>query len=229
MNIHYPLRSLCLGVSTALLIAGCATAPTPKESGFLSDYTQLSKAPAPNGGTRLAYVNPAFTPARYGALWLDAVAYYPDARPTEDVSAETLTQIRNAVDRSLRQKLGQKVRLVEHAGPGVAHVSVAITAVGAQTRSLKPYQYVPVALVLTGIRAAVDDGLPREATVAIETRVTDSDTGQLLYAAVRGGTGERVTSAAQGKGGVRLAQLQPLIDKWTDGAAREVGKYVKGK
>src|SRR3546814_1853012 len=69
----------------------------------------------------ISYVNPAFTPARYNAIKLDPVVYYPEPRPTEGISMETLTQIRNALDQSLRKKLGQKIRLVDQAGPGVAH------------------------------------------------------------------------------------------------------------
>ncbi|MCY1539840.1 hypothetical protein D9M68_754480 [compost metagenome] len=69
--------------------------------------------------------------------------------------------------------------------------------------------------------------MPRNATVAIESRVTDSMSGDLLYASVRGGTGERVANATQGSGGVQLSKLQPLIDEWTTGAAQEIRRYVR--
>src|SRR5690606_5374049 len=117
--------------------------------------------------------------------------------------------IRQELDQSLRKKMGQKVRIVDQAGPGVAHVRVAITAVGSETRSLKAYQFIPVAFAVTGAKAAVQGGLPQDARVAIESQVTDSVSGELLYAAVRGGTGERITDAAQGQGGVQLSSLQP--------------------
>ena len=229
MNINSPLRTICLGISAAFLVSACSTSSPPKESGFLSDYGRLHQESTADGGTRQVYVNPAFTPARYNAVWLDPIVYYPEPKPTEDVSMETLTQIRNAIDRSLREKIGRQIKLVDRAGPGVAHIRIAITAIGAEKEALQVYQYIPVALVLTGAKAALEGGLPRDASIAIETHVTDSKSGQLLYAAVRGGTGERVTSATQGEGGVRLANLQPLIDEWTTGAANEVRKYVKGK
>jgi len=229
MKINNPLRTVFLGISTAFLVSACSTSSAPKESGFLQDYSRLQQESTPDGGTRLVYVNPAFTPANYKAVWLDSIMYYPEPQPTEDVSMETLTQIRNAIDQSLRHKIGQQVRLVDRAGPGVAHIRIAITAVGAERQALKAYQYIPVALVLTGAKAALEGGMPRDASIAIETHVTDSMSGQLLYAAVRGGTGERITDAAQGKGGVQLSNLQPLIDQWSTGAASQVRKYVKGK
>jgi len=229
MQTKNPLRNICVGLSTAALVAACATSSPPRESGFLHDYSRLREVPAPGGGTRQAYLNPKFTPAGYQAVWLDPVVYYPEPKPTADVSMQTLTQIRQAVDRSLREKFGQQVRLVDKAGPGVAHVRVAITAVGTETQALKAYQYIPVALVMTGAKAALQGGMPRDATIAIETEVTDSVSGELLYAAVRGGTGERVASANQDRGGIQPGSLRPLIDEWTTNATREIRKYVQGK
>ncbi|CAM3368492.1 DUF3313 domain-containing protein [Bordetella flabilis] len=212
--------------ATVLIVAGCATSPTPKESGFLGDYSKLQKMPAPGGGSRLAYLNPDFTPARYKAVLLESVTYYPQPQPSDAVSMATLDDIRTYVDTSLRQKLGQKVRLVNQAGPGVARIRVAITAVGTESQALKAYQYIPVALVITGARALAEGGRPQDASVAIETSITDSMTQEVLYAAVRGGTGERVQSAAQGQGGVQAGSLRPLIDTWTDGASSEITRFV---
>ncbi|MDS1140775.1 DUF3313 domain-containing protein [Pusillimonas sp. SM2304] len=222
-------RNIFLSLFAAALVAGCATSSVPKQSGFLPDYSRLHQESTPAGGDRLVYVNPEFTPARYNAIKFDPVVYYPEPQATADMSMDTLTQIRQEMDRSLRKKLGEKVKMVDHAGPGVAHVRIAITAIGAETRALKAYQFIPVALAVTGAKAVAQGGLPRDATIAIESHVTDSVSGEPLYAAVRGGTGERLVDAAQGRGGVQLSSLQPLIDKWTTAAANTVQKYVKGK
>lgn len=227
MNAGNSPRNLLLGIFSAVLVAGCATPSAPVESGFLQNYSMLTERPAPGGGTRLVYLNPDFTPERYHAVWLAPVVYYPEPQPSENVSLETLTQIREAVDRSLRQKIGQEVQLADRPGPGVAQVRIAITAVGTATQPLKEYQYIPIALVMTGARAAMEGGMPANATVAIESQITDSRSGELLYASVRGGTGERVASAMQGQGGVQLSKLQPLIDEWTAAAAYEIRKYVR--
>jgi hypothetical protein len=142
---------------------------------------------------------------------------------------QSLTELRNYIDRSLQQKMAQQVTLADKAGPGVARVQIAITAVGTETQSLKVYQYIPIALVITGAKAAVQGGLPQDASIAIETKVTDSQTGELLFESVRGGTGEQVKSQAEGQGGVQLATLRPLIDSWTTGAANEASRFVNPK
>jgi hypothetical protein len=222
----YLIRKICIGASVAILLIGCATTNTPKESGFLKNYSNLHKQDAPGGGARLVYLNPAFTPSNYDAIWLEPIVFYPEPQPTEEVSMETLTQIRTYIDNSLQQRIGQKVRLTDRAGPRVAHVRVAITAVGTETQALKVYQYIPIGLVLTAGKAAVEGGRPKDATIAIESSITDSMTTELLYASVRGGTGEKIEKASQGQGGVQPVSLKPLIDTWTEGAANEIQKYV---
>jgi hypothetical protein len=223
------LQAAVMAASTVLLMAGCASKPPPKESGFLKNYSELKKEDAPGGGTRLVYRNPQFTPANYNAIMLDPVVFYPEPQATEQVSMATLDDIRNYINASMRQKLGQQVRLADKPGPGVAQVTVAITAVGSETQSLKAYQYIPIAFVVTAAMAGVEGGRPKDASIAIETRITDSVSGQLLYAAVRGGTGQKIESASQGQGGIQAANLKPLIDEWTTGAASEVGKFVVSK
>jgi hypothetical protein len=210
----------------ATFLGGCAANKPPKESGFLGDYSKLHEEKTPGGGSRLVYVNPAFVPAKYKAVWLDTIMFYPEPQATDQVSSETLAQIRSYFDTSLRQKLGRSVKLVDRPGPGVAHVKVAITAVGTETQALRAYQYIPVALVITGAKALAEGGSPQDASIAIETSVTDSETQALLYAAVRGGTGERVRAASQGQGGVQPEALRPLIDTWTSGAAAGITRYV---
>jgi hypothetical protein len=223
------IRLACLAATAAFLVGGCASTQAPKESGFLKDYSNLTKQDAPGGGSRLVYKNPAFTPGKYTSVMLDPVVFYPEPQPTEQVSMQALNEIRTYVDRSLQQKFGQQVRLVNQPGPGVARIQVALTAVGTESQALKVYQYIPIALVVTGAKAAIEGGRPQDASIAIESRVTDSETGQLLYASVRGGTGEQIKTATQGQGGVQLTSLKPLIDTWTTGAAAEAGRYIGAK
>lgn len=215
-----------LAMATFLLV-GCASDHLPRQSGFLKNYSQLRQEQAPDGGTRLVYRNPALVSGNYTALWLDPVRYYPEPQPNEHVSAASLNEIRTYIDQSLRQKLSQHVKVVDQAGPGVIRVGVAITAVGAETQALKAYQYIPIALVMTGARAAVEGGLPEDASIAIEGQAIDSVTGQLLYASMRGGTGERVRAAAQGQGSVQLRDLKPLIDQWLDNISIDVNKVIR--
>ncbi|MYZ45633.1 DUF3313 domain-containing protein [Schauerella aestuarii] len=223
------LKVLSMSVAAVVLLASCASTAPPKESGFLPDYSKLQRADAPGGGTRLLYVNPAFVPANYDAIYLEPLRYYPTPQPSDKVSMQTLETLRVYADQSLRSKVGQRIRIVNAPGPRVARWQIAVTAVGADTEALKAYQYIPIGLAITGAMALAEGGRPQMASIAIENHVTDSTTNVLLFASVRGGTGEQIKSASQGAPTVQPDDLKPLIDQWTDAAAGEVAKYVKSK
>jgi hypothetical protein len=125
---------------------------------------------------------------------IDPLRFYPEPQASQYVAMETLNQPSSYFDRTVRTKLGQKVRLVDQLGPRVAHARRGITAVGEEARALKPYQYVPIGLAITGIKAAAEGGLPHDARITFEDEVSDSVSKQPLLLTVRGWTGGRIAS-----------------------------------
>lgn len=217
-----------LGVSA--VIAGCASSPeTPKQesySGYLENYSNLRQDKTASGEPILRYVSPKFTPARYRAFLLEPVVYYPKPQPNEHVSQQALDAIRDYMDQALQREFGKRFQLAQQPGEGVARVNIALTAVGSETVDLKPYQYLPVALVATGAKAAVTGGRPEDAVVQFEAKVTDSTSNERLYSSVRRGSGERLTKETPTGRQVTVQELRPLIDKWAQGAAAEASRYV---
>jgi uncharacterized protein DUF3313 len=223
------INQVWLGFAVALVVSGCASAPPEKHSGFLSDYSNMTKQETMAGGKAMVYVSPSLTPAHYHAVILEPVKYYPEPQPTEQVSMETLNEILHYADQALREKLGQKVRLVDSPGPGVVRWKGAFTAVGDEKRAMKIYQFVPIALVITGVKAAAQGGLPVDATIAFENEAVDSVTNESLYRVVRGGTGERIKKSDEGNYNLTVDSLKPLIDKWATNAAENITKYIQAK
>jgi len=221
-------RSL-LGLAVALLATGCAS-ETFTRSGFLPDYSRLTVEDAPAGGKRMVYVSPDFTPARYHALILEPVVFFPEPKPTELVSAETLAQIRGYMDTALRAQLSPKVALVDQPGPGVARWRLAFTAVGSETDEMEPYQFIPIALVITGAMALAEGGLPQEPRVGLEVQITDSQSSAPLLLLVRGGTGEKLkTEKVEGRRPVDLDSLKELFDEWAKATAEQANHYIAPK
>jgi hypothetical protein len=58
-------------------------------SGFLRDYSVLQQVTDAQGRTIHAWASPKFTPANYDAILLDPLVFYPEPRPSAQVSAET--------------------------------------------------------------------------------------------------------------------------------------------
>ena len=135
----------------------------------------LRRWTAPGGGIRYAYISEVHAGDYTAAVMIDRLQYFPEPQPDSIVPGDTLSQIRDFADAELHAKLGAKVMVVNEPGPGVARVKVAITAVSAEKRDLKAYQYIPIALVLTLSKWAIT-GRPDDSTVAFEGEVTDSVT-----------------------------------------------------
>jgi len=212
----------------AMILGACASSNNvPESSGFLRDYSSLAETKNAEGRTIRAWVSPTLTPANYNAVLLDPLVFYPEPRPNEQVSAETLQQILAYSNDTLKRSLSERFRVVDRAGPGVLRIRGAFTGIASQGEGLKPYQYVPLAFVASmALRTAT--GTPERAFIVIEVEGTDSVTGELLAQRVRLGTGERLARVA-GQQVITLDTVKPLLDELAAGAFPELAKYVKPK
>lgn len=192
----------------ALAHAGAALAQET-DSGFLRDYARLEETQDGAGTTTRAWVSPKFTPDNYNALLIDPIVFYPEPRPTEKVSAETLQQILAYINDLAKRTLSERFNVVDQAGPGVLRIRAAFTSVGAKGEGLKPYQYIPIALVAAMARRAGTGGAPRRATIVVEVEVTDSASGELMA--------ERVRSAR--------ASASPRLEKKTPSRWRPSSRF----
>ncbi len=214
--------------AAAALVAGCAS-HAPKEtdySGYLGNYSDLKEVKGPKGEEFLKYASPKFTPANYHAVLVDKVDFYPKPEPTEQVTQETIDQIGSYLNGTLRNKIGEKVEVVDKPGPGVAELKVAITGVAGEKEGLKPYQIVPIAFVATMAYRGVA-GAPQEAKLVVESKVTDSVSGETLLKSVRVGTGEGLQKNTSGQRVVTLDSVKPIIDRWAEEVAAIATTYVR--
>lgn len=194
-------------------------------SGFLRDYDSLKESKDTAGRTIRAWVSPKLTPDNYNAIMLDPLVFYPEPKPSKQVSADTLQQVLKYSNDALRASLAKRFNVVDRPGPGVLRIRAAISSIAAEGEGLKPYQYVPIAFIATmASRAAT--GAPQRAAILIEVEGTDSVSGQLLALRTKVGTGERLKDAGS-KEVITLDNVKPLLDELAAGALPELGKYVK--
>jgi hypothetical protein len=214
-------RTLMVFAVTALL-AACAGGKVVEESqysGFLKDYSQLKAEKDANGQPVMRYLSPKLTSGAYSKVMIDRVEFYPAPKEDKDVTWATLYQIRDYFDMQLRKKVGEQVPVVNEAGPGVVRLRVALTAVKSETASLKAWQYIPIALVVQGAKAAAGTRA-KDAELYVEMDILDSQTGQRLGAVVKSGTGTEIKEmkegAEKGEKMVTLADVEPVLDNWAE-------------
>ncbi len=221
MKLRLMISTLCVA---SIAMAGCASKVTqPDEySGFLSDYSQLKEAKSPSGVEVMRWVDPQLDLSRYTAVYIEPTQFYPKPQATTKIPDSTLNGINTYFNQALKRELGKSLPLANGPGPGVMVVRAAITAVSSKTEGLKPYEFVPVALVA----AAVSTGTgirDQETTLGTEAQFLDGASGKVLAQVVRKGTGKSLSNDSQV---MKADDVKGVIDGWASDLHQS---YVKLK
>ncbi|MBI6908242.1 MULTISPECIES: DUF3313 domain-containing protein [Pseudomonas] len=220
MKSRLMISTLCIA---SLAMAGCASKVTqPDEySGFLSDYSQLKEAKSPSGAEVMRWVDPNLNLRNYTAVFVEPTQFYPKPQATTKIPQGTLDGINAYYNQALKRELVKSLPLASAPGPGVIVVRAAITAVSSKTESLKPYEYVPVAL----LAAAVSTGAgirDQETTLGTEAQFLDGGNGKVLAQVVRKGTGKPLSNDSQV---MKADDVKSVIDAWASDLHQSYAKF----
>lgn len=203
------ISTLCIA---ALGVTGCSSKITqPDEySGFLSDYSQLKEAKSPSGAEVMRWVDPKLNLDHYTAAYIEPTQFFPKPKGTTTIPDSTLQSINAYYNQALKRELAKSLPLANAPGPGVIVVRAAITAVSSKTEGLKPYEYIPVALVAAAVStgAGIRD---QETTLGTEAQFLDGADGHVIAQVVRKGTGKPLANDAQV---MQAADVKSVIDGW---------------
>ncbi|WP_455930465.1 DUF3313 domain-containing protein [Pseudomonas fluorescens] len=220
MKSRLMISTLCV----AIAMVGCASKMTqPDEySGFLSDYSHLKEAKSPSGEQVMRWVDPNLNLNNYTAVFIEPTQFYPKPQATAKIPDSTLNGINTYYSQALKRELAKSLPLANTPGPGVIVVRAAITAVSSKTESLKPYEYIPVALVAAAVStgAGIRD---QETTLGTEAQFLDGGSGKVLAQVVRKGTGKPLSNDAQV---MKADDVKSVIDGWASDLHQS---YVKLK
>ncbi|MGG5890070.1 DUF3313 domain-containing protein [Falsiroseomonas sp. HC035] len=179
--------SLVAAVSAMALISACSStqqaAAPPQPSGFLSRETVALLRPS-DTGSRL-YINPNIDLRRYNKVIIEPVQLWLVPENSK-LTEEQRKVVANAFYAALREHLGRDLQIVERPGPGTMVISTAIREVregGNPVLSTISTFMPPARLAREGANLMTGSD-PMVGGAAGEMAVTDSETGQLLAAAV---------------------------------------------
>lgn len=208
--------ALSLALSSALLLAGCASkTPTPSQySGFLSDYSQLQPAQSASGAPVMRWVSADFNIENYRSVLVERPQFYPAPTPHSQVSQQTLDDIALYLQQAIRLELAGRLRVVEHADRDTLVLRSAITAVNLSPEGLKVYEVVPVALVAAAASAAAGTR-DLNTEVYVELEAIDGRTSQPMTRVVRKGHGLQLENDSTQ---LQLKDIKPALDKWAQDA-----------
>ena len=198
-------RHFMIGVLAPLALlwlGGCAAtqeARSVEKSGFLGDYSQLKegkRAMVKEGSEDEAlwvYKNPAADWRKYTKIQLDPVTLWMSQKDSQlkDVSVEDRQRLSAVLWSQLDEQLRKDYQMTSQAGPDVMRIQVAITEAGDSNATLDTVtSIIPQTRVLTGAKGVATGVSGFTGSASAELKVTDTDTGAILIAAVdrRGGT-----------------------------------------
>ncbi|HLD66004.1 MAG TPA: DUF3313 domain-containing protein [Pseudomonas sp.] len=201
-------------LATAVMLGGCTskTVSQSQYSGFLSSYDGLAATKTASGTTVLRWVDPNFNVANYDKVIFQPVNFYPAPQPTDRISQQTLKDLLGYTNKRLSEALGSRLQLVGFSGgPRTLEFRGAITGVDASTQGLKPYEVIPVALVLAGGMTAAGQR-DQNTELYLEAELVDTATGQPVLRVVRKGFGKTLSNDKQA---VTANDLKSVIDGLT--------------
>ncbi|MEP4485838.1 MAG: DUF3313 domain-containing protein [Halioglobus sp.] len=189
----------------------------PETSGYLPAdiYAKLQPMKLASGREIQQWRSSKLNRTNYKGIMVDSVMFYPAPTPGPQISSSTLDNILAFSTKVVRQRVGEKLNLVDVAGPGVVRMQAVITAVKAEKEGLTALDVIPVHFLFSAAKSASGE-TDMNVTAMVETRLTDSMTGELLGAATSVLTGEQLKNSKQQ---IKLENVQQSIDTAaTDGA-----------
>lgn len=220
-------------VALAASMAGCASTGTGLKpdvasqrrqySGFLSDYSQLSKVIDSRGNEVLRWINPDVNLRNYSKIIVAMPALYPQPTASAQVSAQVLDEIRTYGRKRLQDELAQAGMLGEQPGPGVMRANIALTGVASEAQQLQAWEVIPVALIKAGIESATG-ARERDVRIFIEAEVVDSVTNQVLARNVHEGTGVPLHGSQEQ---LTIEHIKPKIDQWAAAVVEEAARLLE--
>jgi hypothetical protein len=222
MKLRLMISTLCIAT---IGMVGCASEVTqPDEySGFLSDYSRLKPAKSPSGVKVMRWVAPTLDLGRYNAVYIEPTQFYPKPQATAKIPESTLRGINDYFNQALKREIGKSLPLAQGPGSGVLVVRAAITAVSSKTQGLKPYEFVPVALVAAAVSAGT--GIRDQDTVlGTEAQFLDGANGKVIAEVVRKGTGKPLENDSQV---MTPNDVKSVIDGWASDLHQSYVKLQK--
>ena len=205
-------------IAGGVLLAGPVAAQEKArsmQSGFLgSGYSKLKDAESPSGLKVKRWIAPEMKVGSYEMIVLEPNVFFPAPKSTEQVSEQTLKEINAYFDEAVRRELTGLFQFAKEPGPKTLRLKTAITSVASKDMGLKPYQLLPIAFIATGGKTT------KQADIAAEFEVQDTDTGKVVAIGMREGSGVELKSATEK---LTLAHVKPAIDAW----AKDVRAFIE--
>jgi hypothetical protein len=181
----------------AVVLAGCGSSRPVRNvqpQGFLGDYSRLT--PGAEGEAALRYINPDARWASYDKVIVTPVTVWRSPATAEIPEADLKTAA-DYLYAQLREQLGKDFQLVDQPGPDTLRVEAALTGAKAANQTMVVVSsVVPIGAALSGTYEYVTGKATFQGQAAVEAKITDAQSGEVLAEAVDQRMGGRALNSA---------------------------------
>ncbi len=207
--------AIALALACALLF-GCATTRKgrkPESAGFLTDYDRLE--PGTSSQAELIWTHPDVDWSQYDAILLDPVTVWASVEEqNRHLSPEDAQLLANAFYEMVSDRVAQEWKLATGPGPGVLRVQVAIVRLDSRKLVLDVVSsVVPQARALNTLQSMLTDRVAFTGQAAIEARISDAATGEVLLEGADRRMGKLILTPEQVK---TWGDVHDIFSYWTD-------------
>lgn len=172
---------------TALLFTGCSAthqASDVETSGFLKDYSLLEEGG--EGEALLVYRNPDADFSKYDKILLEQIELWrPADSELAELPEEDIQKLGYYFYNTVYTELEKDWTMVRHPGPGVLRIRGAITEASDTIAALNMTStIIPVMRIVSAGKRLITGTSAFVGEASVECAITDSTTGELLFAAV---------------------------------------------
>ena len=219
-EVKYPRLVVLMIACLAFVTFGAVADDDTPSSGFLpADIeAKLQEVELSDGRDSMRWISPELNKANYDAVMVDRVIYYPAPNPGPQVSSSALENIAGYLTEALRKHFGEKVKVVDQAGPRVLRMQPAITAVVIDQEGLSIKDVVPVHFLFTAAKSATGN-MAEDVKVMVEARITDSMTRDNRAAVKMSVKGEKLKGE---KDQLTVEDFKKALDKRAEAGANAV-------
>ncbi|MEY0767242.1 MULTISPECIES: DUF3313 domain-containing protein [Providencia] len=206
--MNHLTKNLIIIIGTLFLASCSSRLPSSTEqSNFLSNYDRLSEVKTPSGNIIKAWHSDQLNTTQKNKLIFTPIKFKP-LNEHNKINEKFATVLLNYTNQQVKKELEKHFELTQTPGPNTLQFAGVITSVSATAEELKPYEVLPVMLVIAGTQLAVGSR-DADTNIYFEWKVTDSQTGLPLYEAIRKNSGNQLSNTEQM---ITLEDLKDAVD-----------------
>ncbi|RUT64450.1 DUF3313 domain-containing protein (plasmid) [Morganella morganii] len=199
-----------IAASMAFLMSACSNRlpDTTEQSDFLSDYQRLTETDTASSHVIKSWLSEDFTAESPKAKLIFTPVVFKPLNENNKMGKQFMTVLLSYINQQIKSELAKQYLLTETAAPGVLRFEGVVTAVKVTNKDFKPYEVLPVMLIVAGTQLAIGNR-DADTSVYFEWKITDSVSKKPYLEAIRKNKGEQMSNKDQT---ITLQELKAAVD-----------------